>query len=85
MRQSFFEGPFYLLVRASEACCNFFYPRFLKFPIISNLGCVQYMHLSDEKKERCQLGIIGWPIAKLSKLTLEELYGRQKGEFFMRS
>ena len=34
------RDPCNLLVRASEACCNFFCARFLKFPIISNLGCV---------------------------------------------
>ena len=40
---------------------------------------------SDENKENIDKGIISWSNTKFSKLTSQELYGRQEGELLMRS
>ena len=37
------------------------------------------------KKVKKNWGIISWPNTKFSKLTSQELYGRQEGELLMRS
>ena len=41
--------------------------------------------ISDQNRKKIFIRIISWSNTKFSKLTSQELYGREKGELLMRS
>ena len=49
------------------------------------ISCHNIKTISSRQVMRVKKNIIGWSNTKLSKLTSQELHGRQYGELLMRS